>query len=72
MKSLLALTALLLAPALSHAYTFDSDVPQAVKDQITNDMAFIKTIQGTARRRCTSRFSARSTARPTASFSNRA
>lgn len=28
------------------AYTYDSDVPQDIRDQITTDMAFIGTIQG--------------------------
>lgn len=32
---------------VASAYTFDRDVPQAVRDQITRDMAFIQTIQGT-------------------------
>ena len=46
MKTLFALSALVLAPALAHAYTFDNDVPQAVKTQITNDMVFIKSLKG--------------------------
>jgi hypothetical protein len=32
--------------ASAFAYTFDDDVPPAVKNQIINDMAFMKTIQG--------------------------
>jgi hypothetical protein len=46
MKSLLALSALLVLPALANAYTFDNDVPAAVKTQITDDMAFIKGLKG--------------------------
>jgi hypothetical protein len=38
--------ALLAVPTSALAYTFDSNVPQAVRNQITQDMAFIKTIQG--------------------------
>ncbi|MGK5084788.1 hypothetical protein WDW37_15955 [Bdellovibrionota bacterium FG-1] len=45
MKFWITLTALVL-PALAQAYTFDSDVPQGVRDQITQDMAFIKAIKG--------------------------
>lgn len=44
MKLLLAV-ALLSFPFVAQAYTFDDDVPQAVKDQITQDMEFIRTIQ---------------------------
>lgn len=46
MKTLFALSALLILPALASAYTFDSDVPAAVKTQITTDMAFIKSLKG--------------------------
>ena len=35
------------APSLAHAYTFESDVPQSVRDQITKDLAFIKSMKGT-------------------------
>lgn len=46
MKTRWVLSFLLLVPVLSNAYTFDSDLPRAVKDQISSDMAFLKTIQG--------------------------
>lgn len=36
----------LVVPATSFAYTFDRDVPEAVKNQIIQDMAFIKSIEG--------------------------
>jgi hypothetical protein len=48
MKVALSLLALIALPAMAQAYTFDNDVPQAVRNQITNDMAFIKTIQGSS------------------------
>jgi hypothetical protein len=41
------MTALLVSlPLSAFAYTFDNDVPEAIKNQITQDMQFIKTIQG--------------------------
>jgi hypothetical protein len=46
MKKLIAAFALVALPALASAYTFDSNVPQAVRDQITRDMDFLKTVQG--------------------------
>jgi hypothetical protein len=46
MKKLLALTALALIPALAQAYTFDDDVPANVQKQITDDMAFVKSLRG--------------------------
>ena len=45
MKLFIVLTSLLL-PAAAFAYTFDSDVPAAIKNQIVQDMEFIKSIQG--------------------------
>jgi hypothetical protein len=42
----IALALLLALPCLAQAYTFDRDVPQKVRDQITQDMAFIKGMQG--------------------------
>ncbi|MBY0470141.1 hypothetical protein K2X30_03160 [bacterium] len=33
-------------PATASAYTFDKDVPQATRDQITQDLAFLETFQG--------------------------
>ncbi len=43
---LLLLGALLAFPLTASAYTFDSDVPAAVKNQIVQDMGFIKSLQG--------------------------
>jgi hypothetical protein len=35
-----------LAPVCGFAYTFDSDVPDAIKTQMQGDLAFVATIQG--------------------------
>jgi hypothetical protein len=47
MKALLAALTLSVAlPSASLAYVFDNDVPEAVKTQITTDLAFIKSFKG--------------------------
>ena len=47
MKSLFFVTVLAIS-ASAFSYQFDSDVPQSTRDQITTDMAFLQTIQGSA------------------------
>jgi hypothetical protein len=46
MKLLLVAALAVAAPLSAFAYSFDNDVPADVKNQIIQDMAFMKTIQG--------------------------
>ncbi len=47
-SALFLAAAVLAAPVFSHAYTFDGDVPEAVKEQITTDMGFMASLEGSA------------------------
>jgi len=46
LKSLVFLGLAFAAPVVSFAYTFDSNVPQVTRDEVTQDLAFIGQIQG--------------------------